>query len=356
MSDKQEQAKQLLKKIAMYGRLSADDASALFDSFVSNDGDGQQATDAQLGAYLFSTGLRDISQEELTGAATSLRKLMTPIDLSELASPDNIIDTCGTGGSGVDSFNTSTACALIVAAAGQLVAKHGNRAASSRSGSADVLKALGISLECGMEQLRLCAKETNFCFLFAPLYHPATKRAVQIRKELSVRTIFNYLGPLLNPAGAKLQLMGVSQAKMLEPIAHALQQLGTKRALVVRGKDGLDEITLTGPTIAYSVTKDRVEQITLTPEQFGLRTVSFDQVKGMEPDKAASKIRSIFNGEVGPYRDLLVLNAGAALYVAGRSGSIEEGMLLATQTIDSGKAKENLGRILRICGDHALQA
>ncbi len=315
------------------------ETQSLFDELMS--GDTSRVTDSQIGAYLFSTASRQLSSDELVGAARSLREHML-----EVVAPDKaakILDTCGTGGSGLKTFNTSTAVALVVAACGQAVAKHGNRAATSPSGSADVLRALGVKLEITPEQARACLAATNFCFLFAPQHHPATKRVQQVRRDLGVRTIFNFLGPLCNPMFAKYQLLGVSERSMHATMAEAMLKLGVEHALVVRGEDGLDEITLAESTVVYEVRRgEGIEKYTITPEKFGFARALSSDIEGFAPEESAIKLRQLFIGEKGSHRDLVILNAGAALYVSHRASSIEEGITLAARALDSGAARKTL--------------
>jgi len=257
-------------------------------------------------------------------------------------------DTCGTGGSGLDTFSVSTASAFVVAGTGQKVAKHGNRASTSRSGSADVLEALGVKLDISSEQIADCIDKANFGFMFAPGHHPATKRVVGIRKELGFRTIFNFLGPLSNPAGARAQVLGVSVREMCRPMAEALSRLGVERAMVVHGEDGLDEITLTGKSYVSEVQMKKIIEYEITPEEFGLKRVEFSEIQGDVPENNAKRIGEILAGEPGPYRDLIVINAAAALYVAGKSESLKEGVATAGVSIDSGWARGVLDTVVEI--------
>jgi anthranilate phosphoribosyltransferase len=276
---------------------------------------------------------------------------MLPLEItSSLNGPLNdsgLLDTCGTGGSGLNTFNTSTAAAFVAAAAGQPVAKHGNRAATSACGSADVLRELGVNLELTITQLAECLAATNFCFFFAPNHHPATKRVQVIRRELGVRTIFNFLGPLSNPAGATRQLLGVSQLRMVVPMAEALRVLGARHALVVRGEDGLDEISTTGPSLIAEVKDGEVSHYTISPEDFGLPCVSFAEIEGGLPRVAASRMRAVLEGERNAYSDLVALNAGAALYISGKAESIGDGVGLARTILSSKAALEVLENVIR---------
>ena len=333
-------AKEILKKISRKEILSEAESFQLLESFIKKDSD---VTDAQIGAYLMSTSLRSISSTELAGAAASLRKNANRIEFPN----KKLLDTCGTGGSGLDSFNTSTAVALVLASCGQSVAKHGNRAATSRSGSADVLEALGINIQCSIEETTQCLLKHNFGFFFAPQHHPATKRVQIIRRELEVRTIFNFLGPLANPAGASFQLLGVSSHKMLPIIAEALAELEIERALVVRGHDGLDEITTSGETTVYEVNRKSITNYDISPKDFSIPTVAFKEISGKQPEDAALLIKEIFSGRQSAYSDLVALNAGAALYACKRSSSILKGVERARKELKSKNVLKTLEAIIK---------
>ena len=326
--------------IAQKGELSSSESEELFSIFLSEtdaDFDSELAI-----AYLFSTSIREIQVAEFLGAARIMRRKMAAVPLEPILGPVDILDTCGTGGSGLNPFNTSTAVALICAAAGVYTAKHGNRAASSQSGSADVLQALGVNISTTDESFLQCISKTHFGFLFAPSHHPAARKVAPLRKKLGVRTIFNYLGPILNPAHANLQLLGVSNAQMQKVIADALLALGTKRAFVVRGEDGLDEITLNGRTLIYKIENGSVTSFEISPEEFGFKRYTYQELAGAPATEAAQMMRDIFAGANGPRTDLVLFNAGAALYVAGVSNSIYEGITLVRELISSGKVSDLL--------------
>lgn len=248
------------------------------------------------------------------------------------------MDTCGTGGDRKGTFNISTASAFVVAAAGQPVAKHGNRAVSSRSGSADILEALGVRLLTDPRAMETCLDELGLAFLYAPALHPAMKEAAPIRRALGLRTIFNILGPLTNPAGAPFQLVGVYEARLVPLVAEALRQLGVKRALVVHGEDGLDEVSLSAPTLVAEVEEGRVKTYRVRPEDMGLPRRSPEAIRGGDANENAVILRKVLSGEESPYRDVVLLNSGAALYAAGRTLTWKEGVELARETILSGKA------------------
>jgi anthranilate phosphoribosyltransferase len=257
----------------------------------------------------------------------------------------NVIDTCGTGGDGSQTFNISTTAAFVVAGAGVPVAKHGNRAMSSRCGSADLLQALGVTIELSPEQAETCLTELGITFLFAPLFHTAMKHAIGPRREIGVRTIFNILGPLTNPAGAKHQLLGVSQPQFAEPIARVLGNLGSSRAMVVHGADGLDEITLSGTTQVTALEEGQIVSYSLSPEQFGLHRAPLGALRGGDAEENAAITMAVLTGKPGPHRDVVLLNAAAALTVAGSAADLHAGLQLAAQAIDSGAALEKLRRL-----------
>ena len=357
--------KRYLATLLAKGSLSAEETQAIVESFVgpsqSNatpieatpiEMKSEQVTDAQIGAYLMHTASRPITAEELVGAARCLRTYVRAVPIR---SDVPLLDTCGTGGSGFETFNTSTAVAFVCAGAGQPVAKHGNRAASSKSGSADVLEKIGITLELPPELLAKSLERTGFCFMFAPLHHPATRRVASVRKELGVRTIFNFLGPLVNPAQARYQLLGVSSEAMLEPMAAAIEALGIERALVVRGADGLDELTLTGSSTVIEVgSAASIRRYTVHPGEFGLSTAPMSAVSVSSSAESAQILREVLQGEKSAYRDLVLLNSGAALYAAGKAASINDGIAVAAQSIDNGKAQAVLDDAIAFCRESSV--
>ena len=326
-----------LTKLIAGHSLTAEETEEVFELFLRPDG----ASDAQIAAYLTLTAQRLPTSAELVGGARCLRKHMIKVD----GGSKRLLDTCGTGGSGYDSFNTSTLSALVVAAAGQGVAKHGNRGATSRCGSADLLMAAGVAIDIPPVEMAKILRKTGFGFFFAPAHHPATKRVGGIRRELGFRTIFNFLGPLANPAGVQYQLLGVSNRLMVEVMAEALRDLGTERAMVVCGEDGLDEITLTGQTIVAEVEKGVIKQYLITPEQFGFNCVPIDEILGGEPDQAVKLALDVLAGKPSARLSLVELNAGAALAVAGKASSIEDGIAIARQVLQSGAGVKVLDQI-----------
>jgi anthranilate phosphoribosyltransferase len=301
------------------------------------------ASEAQTAAVLIALRTKGETIDELVGLATTMRLLATPV----AAKRDDLIDTAGTGG-GRPTFNVSTTAALIAAGAGCAVAKHGNRSATGLSGSADLLEALGVRIDLTPEAVAQCIDEAGFGFMFAPAHHGATRHVVPVRKELAVRTIFNFLGPLTNPAGATRQVIGVSDPAFLDTIAGALARLGAVKALVVSSEDGLDEMSTAGSTTVVEVDGSEIHSYAVAPEDVGLRRGRYEDVAGGPPEDNAAVTRRIFAGEAGPARDLAALNAGAAIYVAGRADTLESGVRAAEEALDSGAAAEALDRLVAL--------
>jgi anthranilate phosphoribosyltransferase len=303
------------------------------------------ASEVQTAAVLIALRTKGETVDELVGLANTMRAFATPVTTGR----DDLIDTAGTGG-GRPTFNVSTTAALIAAGAGCAVAKHGNRSATGLSGSADVLEALGVRIDLGPEAVARCIEEIGFGFMFAPAHHGATRYVVPVRKELGVRTIFNFLGPLTNPAGAARQVIGVSDAAFLETIAGALAKLGARKALVVSSADGLDEMSTSGTTRVVEVDGEEIHSYEVSPEDVGLPRARPGDVGGGTPDRNADTARRIFAGEPGPHRDLAALNAGAAIYVAGRAGTLEAGVREAEAALDDGRAAATLERLVELTG------
>jgi anthranilate phosphoribosyltransferase len=301
------------------------------------------ASEAQTAAVLIALRTKGETIDELVGLATTMRLLATPVACDR----DDLIDTAGTGG-GRPTFNVSTTAALIAAGAGCAVAKHGNRSATGLSGSADLLEALGVRIDLAPEAVARCIDEAGFGFMFAPAHHGATRHVVPVRKELAVRTIFNFLGPLTNPAGATRQVIGVSDPAFLDTIAGALARLGAVKALVVSSEDGLDEMSTAGTTTVVEVDGPEIHSYALAPEDVGLRRGRYEDVAGGPPEDNAAVTRRIFAGEAGPARDLAALNAGAAIYVAGRAETLEAGVREAEAALDDGRAAEALDRLVAL--------
>jgi len=302
-----------------------------------------QATPAQIGALLTALHVKGETVAEITGAARVMRALATRVQTSSA-----VLDTCGTGGDGRNTFNISTAAAFVAAAAGLSVAKHGNRAMSGAVGGADVLETLGASVELTPAQVQLCLHEARFGFLLAPAFHRAMRHAVGPRREIGIRTIFNVLGPLTNPAGARHQLLGVFALQWVTPLAEALGRLGSVHALVVHGEDGLDEVSLTAPTAMSEWQNGTVRTATLTPEAFGFARCTMAELQVKSAHESAEIIRAIFAGERGPQRDIVLLNAGAALYAGDAVPSIAVGVERARMAVDSGAATRTLERFVAL--------
>jgi anthranilate phosphoribosyltransferase len=325
--------REALLALAVPRDLSGEEAASVMRGIMGGD-----ASPAQIGAILTALSLKGARSQELAGCATAMREFAVPFPHG-LAGP--FIDTCGTGGDGSGSFNVSTAAAFVVAGAGIPVVKHGNRSVTSRCGSADVLTALGARVEIPPDVMAGVLRATGIAFLYAPLYHPAMRRVQGIRQELGFRTVFNLLGPLTNPAGARIQLLGVYRPDLLRTMAEVLRLLGAERAMVVHGC-GLDEITTTGPTEVAEVREGAVGEYTLEPGDFGIPLSSIEDLRGGDAAENARMLREVLSGEKGAARDIILLNAGAALYLGGRAGSMAEGILRAGESIDSGSSLETL--------------
>ncbi len=320
--------------------LTADHAAAVLAEVMEG-----RAGEVQTGAFLIALRAKGETVPELVGLARTMRSLAAPVSTART----DLVDTAGTGG-GPSTFNVSTTAALIAAAAGCAVAKHGNRSNTSRCGSADLLEALGVDIELSPEQVGRCIDEIGFGFMFAPRHHAAMAHVVPARKALGVRTIFNFLGPLTNPAGAERQLLGVSDRHYQETIAEALLGLGSVRALVVTAEDGVDELSISARTRVIEVAEGRTEEWFVAPGDFGLGPAELDRVAGGSPAENAVASRAVLDGESGPRRDLVLLNAGAAIYVGGRADSLGAGVEQARTAVDSGAARELLDRLVATTG------
>lgn len=331
--------KDLLNRLIARKDLTQEDAATLFDLLLA-----EETSDQLIAAVLVALASKVETEEELAGFAAGMRARSTPIS----ARYERFLDTCGTGGSRVKTFNISTAAAFVVSAAGLPVAKHGNVGVTSRSGSADVLRALGVNVDIDPARVAAIFDEIGICFMMAPHHHRATKRVGAVRRELGVRTIFNLLGPLTNPAGAPFQLIGVSNEAVLGKMAHALHRLGIERAWIVRGEDGLDEISLAGPTVVYDIDgriegERGVQRIEVVPEQFGIERRSIDHLRGGGPEENAATIRSILAGERRDEGlDLVLINAAASLAIAGVARDLPSALEAARHSIESGGALAKL--------------
>jgi anthranilate phosphoribosyltransferase len=326
--------------------LTADHTAAALTEIMEG-----RASEVQISAFLIGLRAKGETVPELVGLARTMRELAAEVEVD----PEGLVDTAGTGG-GPTTFNVSTTAALIAAGAGSRVAKHGNRSATSKSGSADVLEALGVEIELAPEQVATCIDEFGFGFMFAPKHHKATAHVVPVRKELGVRTIFNFLGPLTNPAGAKRQLLGVSDRAYQETIAEALLGLGCEHAMVVSADDGLDELSIGSRTRVVEVADGRTEEWFVEAEDLDLQAAPIEAIAGGEPADNAAVTRKVLEGEEGPAREIALLNAGAAVYVGGGAVSMGDGVKQAREAVDSGKAKQVLDTLIERSGQLASEA
>ena len=303
-----------------------------------------EATPLQVAAFLTALRMKGETVEEITGAARVMREKAHRVNVGG----KTVLDTCGTGGDQKGTFNISTTAAFVVAGAGVDVAKHGNRSVSSQSGSADVLGALGVKVDAPKERVEQCIAKIGIGFLFAPLLHEAMKYAVGPRRDIGIRTIFNLLGPLTNPAMARYQLIGIYSGELVGMIANVLKNLGSARAMVVHGLEGLDEISLCGPTKIAELRDGQVKEYVLEPEQVGLQRCQLAELQGGDAGRSAAIVKAILAGDKGPTRDVVLLNSGAALYVAGKAGTVRDGIGLAAESIDSGKARQKLEQLVEL--------
>lgn len=333
--------KYFIDKVATGATLSPNESAKAFDLMMAG-----KASDAQIAGFLMALRVRGETVEEITGAATTMRNRATPVK-----APADAIDVVGTGGDAKGSYNISTCSALVVAGCGLPVAKHGNRSISSKSGSADVLEALGVNLSVTPEKVSECIDRAHVGFMFAQAHHSAMKHVMPARQALGTRTIFNLLGPLTNPAGAKLQLLGVFAKEWVVPLAHVLKNLGSTRAWVVHGADGLDELTTTGPTHVAELKDGQISEFTITPSDAGLPTASPNDLLGGDARQNADAILDVLDGETGPFRDIVLLNTGAALVVAGKATNIKQGVEMAANAIDSRAARTALDQLVAISNE-----
>jgi anthranilate phosphoribosyltransferase len=330
--------KSLIGKVATGTSLTRQEAVAAFDRVMSG-----EATPAQMGGLLMALRVRGETVDEITGAVSAMRARMLRV-----TAPADAVDIVGTGGDGSGSVNVSTCASFIVAGAGVPVAKHGNRALSSKSGAADVLSALGVRIELTPEQVGRCIREAGIGFMFAPAHHPAMRNVQPTRVELATRTIFNLLGPLSNPAGVKRQMVGVFSRQWVQPLAEVLKNLGAESIWVVHGSDGLDEITLAGPTSVSALENGSIRSFEVTPEDAGLKRAAGDALKGGEAPANAAALRGVLEGKPGAFRDVALLNAAAAFIVAGKAKDLKEGVALGARSLDGGAAIDRLNRLVAV--------
>lgn len=336
---------QALSQLIGGSDLTRAQANAVMSTIMSG-----EATAVQIAGIATAMRMKGETKDEITGFAEAMRAHSSHVHTEQ----EGLLDTCGTGGSGIHKFNISTASSIIAAAAGIRVAKHGNRAMSGKTGSADVLEALGVQINIAPEQAEQCLENIGICFMFAQLYHPSLRHAAVPRRELGFRTIFNMLGPLTNPAGADRQLLGLYDRARTSTVAEVLGELGLKRAMVVSSHDGLDEISISAPTQISELIDGKVITYDITPEELGLTRWAITDVMGGEPDVNAALIRAIFSGEQrGAYRDIVLANAGACIYLGGLAASLIEGVSIAEQVIDSGEAQQKLVSLIQTTGELA---
>lgn len=333
--------KSLIAKVADGHSLSALDAEHAFEAMMSGD-----VTSGQIGGFLMALRVRGETIDEITAGAKIMRAKAVKID-----APAGSLDTCGTGGDASGTYNISTAASFAVAACGVPVAKHGNKALSSKSGSAEVLEKLGVRLDLDPAQIKRCIVEAGIGFMFAPAHHSAMKYVGPTRAELGTRTIFNLLGPLSNPAGAPFQVMGVFAQKWVEPLAQVLKNLGSTRVWVVHGSDGLDELTTTGPSFVAELKDGKVSTFEISPEDAGLTRAKPADLKGGDPEENTAAVRRLLDGEQGAYHDIVVLNAAASLVVAGKADTLKQGVDMAAEAIASGAAREALAKLVSISNE-----
>ena len=303
-----------------------------------------EATPAQIGGFLVGLRMKGETVDEIASAAKVMRELATGVKVTG----DHVVDIVGTGGDGSNTFNISTACTFVVAAAGGTVAKHGNRSVSSKSGSADLLEAAGVKLDLNAEQVAKCINEVGVGFMFAPMHHSAMKHAIGPRKEMAVRTIFNVLGPLTNPAGAPNQLLGVFADELVEPLAEVLNKLGSNHVMVVHSEDGMDEISIGAATNVAELKDGKITTYKITPEQFGLNNTNISELAVDSAEESLAVIKKVLNNESGPAKDIVKFNSGAAIYVAGLENSLEAGIQKAEEVIASGAAKAKLDELIKL--------
>jgi anthranilate phosphoribosyltransferase len=330
--------KALIAKVATGASLTREEAASAFDRMMSG-----EATPSQMGGLLMALRVRGETVDELTGAVTTMRAKMLGVK-----APPDAIDVVGTGGDASGSFNISTCSAFVVAGCGVPVAKHGNRALSSKSGAADVLQALGVNIELNADQVGRCIAKAGIGFMFAPVHHPAMKNVGPTRVELGTRTIFNLLGPLSNPAGVKRQMIGAFSRQWIEPMAQVLKNLGSESIWVVHGSDGLDEITTSGPTSVAALEKGKIRTFEISPDDVGLPRAKPEALRGGDADRNARALLDVLKGKPGPLRDVAILNAAAALVVAGKAGELKEGAKLAARALDNGEAEGKLDRLIAV--------
>jgi len=329
-----------IKKVISREDLTEDEMHSVMNDIMTGN-----ATDAQIGGFLVGLSMKGETIDEIVAAAKVMRSLATGVKISK---PKHLVDTCGTGGDSSGLFNVSTASAFVVASAGGQVAKHGNRSISSKSGSADVLETAGVNLDMSPETISNCVEKIGVGFMFAPAHHSAMKYAIGPRRELAVRTIFNVLGPLTNPAGAPSQVMGVYHKDLVEPIAYALKNLGSSHVMVVHSNDGLDEISIADSTFVAELKNGKVETYSISPSDFDMQQSNLDSICVEDADASLKLIQEALDGQEGPAKDIIALNAGAAIYVSGLTNSLKDGVRKAQEILNSGAAHQKLDDLVRM--------
>lgn len=330
--------REFLKKLSEFKDLTKEEMIQCLEDITEG-----KATDAQIGAFIMAMKMKGETVEELEGAASFFREQATKVDVED---PDNLVDTCGTGGDLSETFNVSTITAFVLAGAGIRVAKHGNRSVSSKSGSADLLEFLGAKIDLGPEQVKRMIEEIGIGFMFAPLFHPAMKRVVGPRREVGIRSLFNLIGPLSNPAGAKRQLLGVFSDQFVEKVARVLLRLGVKRAVVVHGKDGIDEVSISAPTTVAEVNGGEVCIYEFTPEELGFRRYPIDYIKVKSVEESAKVAMSVLKGEQSPALDMVLLNSAFGVFVSGVAEDLKTALEVAKDSIKGGKAQRKLSEFI----------
>lgn len=328
--------REAIQKVVSGNSLNTDEAASVMEDIMSG-----EATPAQIGAFVTALRIKGETVEEIVGLARTMRAKAVPVTV-----PEPVVDTCGTGGDGLQTFNISTAAALVAAGAGLKVAKHGNRAMSSQCGSADVLEALGVKIDLNAEQVQECLQKVGMGFMFAPIFHPAMKHAAAPRREIGIRTVFNILGPLTSPASAGAQVLGVADGALLEKLASVLHGLGSHHALVVHGEDGIDEISLSSDTRVCELKDGGINRYAINPEDFGLPGVTLDSLKGGTAIENADLMRRLLAGAPGPQRDVVLINAAAVLLAGDKVETIHQGISLAREVVDSGQARAKLEQLI----------
>ena len=330
--------KTYLNTIASGKNLGEEEARDAFGIMMSG-----EASPAQIGGFLMGLRVRGEKLPEIVGAVSAMREKMLPVE-----APDDAIDIVGTGGDAIGTYNISTCAAIVTAACGVPVAKHGNRAITSKSGAADALVALGVNIEITPETISRCINEAGVGFMFAPAHHSAMRHVGPARAELGTRTIFNLLGPLSNPAGVKKQLIGIFKQSWLEPLAYALQALGSTDIWLVHGADGMDELTTTGPSYVTALKEGKIKSFVVTPDDAGLAKASIEDIRGGDAQENAAALTAVLDGAKNPYRDIVLLNSAAGLVVAGKAGDLREGVKMAAEAIDSGEARARLDKLVDV--------